>query len=787
MNFIKFASLKTLFFVSFFIYSPLFAGGFDNAILLKGTVLDKDSKEALIGATVYIEEFKTGTATDINGVFHIKLSSGTYNLTISYIGYKSNTEQITIDQSKSQTFYLEKETQQIEDVVVMGERSDINITRMDMSVEKMKIKTIRQIPALMGEVDIIKAIQLLPGVQSTSEGSSGFSVRGGNMDQNLILLDDAPVYNASHFLGFFSVFNNDAIKEIELYKGDMPVAYGGRLSSLLDIKVSEGNTEKWEGSAGIGPISTRFSADGPIINDKTSLFVAGRLFNAQFYLYALQNFEDDLKGVQLYFYDVNAKLTHRIDIKNTLTANFYNGRDAFNQEGFKFGFGNTAATVSWIHRYNENIASKFSLIHSKYDYNFSIKFDAATGMLWNSNISDYGFRLDNTILLDNENTIKFGFSSIYHNFYPGIIEPIGTDSTFSKYELAPNSAIEWGIYGSNVQEITDKLTLKYGMRFSVFQNVGSGTVYNYDANYEVIDSSTHKAGDVYNVYQGLEPRFGAVYQLNDISSIKASYSRTRQYIHMASNSTGGTAFDIWVASNPNIKPQVADQVAVGYFRNFWFNQLEASAELYYKKMNNNIDFKDHAEIILNRHIDGELRTGDAYSYGAEFQLKYNLEKLNGWISYTLSKSQRDIPLVNAGKVYNSPYDKPNDIAIVGSYQINDKWSVSANWVYASGTPMTIPSGFYEIENVMQIYYKEGDRNKVRMPDYHRLDIGITRKSRVKEGKRIKSEWNFSLYNAYGRKNPWAINFVRDEKTKEIKAEMTYLFTYVPSITYNITF
>lgn len=758
-----------------------------NSLVLSGQVFDQDTREILIGATIYVEEFKTGTATDINGNYQIRLPYGTYSLTISFIGYETQQVKVTMANAMKRNFYLKKSSQQIADVLVTDERSDINITRTEMGVEKMKIQTIRKIPALMGEVDIIKAIQLLPGVQSTSEGSSGFSVRGGNYDQNLILLDNAPIYNASHFVGFFSVFNNDAIKEISLYKGDIPVSHGGRLSSLLDIEVAEGNTEKWKGSAGLGTISTRFMANGPLGNDKTTLFLAGRFFNAQLYLLAMQNFEEDLKGVRLYFYDLNGKLSHKFNRRNTLTANFYKGSDVFNQKEFEFGFGNTAASLSWLHAYNENVVSRFSLIHSKYGYKNTFKFDATSGMIWDSDITDYGFRVDNTIILDAQNTIKFGASSLYHSFYPGKISPTGSESIFNAYKLAENSALEWGIYGSNEQKVGSKLTLRYGLRFSIFQNVGSGTIYSYDNDYQVTDTSNYQSGDVYNVYQGLEPRFGVVYQLNETSSLKASYSRTRQYIHMASNSAGGSQFDIWIASNPNIKPQTADQFAVGYFRNFWFNQLESSIELYYKKMQNTIDFKDHAQLFLNRQIDGELRIGSAYAYGAEFQVKYNFEKLNGWVSYTLSKSMRDIPEINNGEEYRSPYDKPHDISIIANYQLTPKWSLSANWVYATGAPMTLPSGFYESNGVVQAYYAEGTRNDSRMPDYHRLDLGVTYKNKPVKSKRLTHEWNFSVYNAYARKNPWTINPVRDEQTGEIKFEMIYLFSIVPSITYNVNF
>lgn len=750
--------------------------------IIKGEILDRETKEPLIGATVYVEEYKTGTATDLNGKFKVKLPEGKFTLTFSYIGYKSEQRNIQVSDDVELTILLGKETKEIEDVVVTAERSDENITRTEMSVEKMKIQTIRQIPALMGEVDVIKAIQLLPGVQAAAEGASGFSVRGGNIDQNLILLDESTVYNVSHLMGFFSVFNNDAVDEIKLYKGDIPAAYGGRLSSLLKVDVVEGDNEKWNGRGGLGTISSRLTLDGPITED-ISLLVAGRRSYADIFLPFAQN--EDIKDATLFFYDLNAKLRYKIDRQNTVVLSGYNGKDEFGNQGFEFGFGNTTGSVSWMHTYNENVVSKLSMVYSNYGYKTSASFDDAANMVWTSKIRDYGFRLDNTVLLDDENTVKFGFSSIYHKFFPGLIEPGGNESMFSTYELNQNSAVEWGVYGSNTQEVGENLTLKYGLRFSIFQNVGPGTVYEFDDKYEVADSAVYTKGDVYNVYQGLEPRLGIVYQLNDVSSVKASYSRTRQYIHLASNSAGGTPLDIWFASNPNVKPQVADQAAVGYFRNFWFNQIEASVETYYKKMNNTIDFKDHAQLFLNQYIDGEFRIGDSWSYGAEFLVKLKMDKLNGWVSYTLSKTIRDIPEVNRGNQYVAPYDKPHDVGIVLNYALNKRVTLSANWVYSTGTPMTIPSGSMVIDNVQIPTYT--DRNSYRMPDYHRLDLGVTLQSKNYDKKWWKGEWNFSVYNAYGRHNAWTINFREDEETGETYAEKTYLFSFVPSVTYNFKF
>ncbi len=754
---------------------------------LKGKVLDKNNNTALIGATIYVQELKTGTATDVNGNFVLELPKGKYSLKISYIGYKTTIEKIVIKNDISQIFYLEKESKTIDDVVVKAERTDENITSTTMSVEKMKIQEIRKMPALMGEVDIIKAIQMLPGVQATSEGASGFSVRGGNFDQNLILIDNAPIYNASHLMGFFSVFNNDAIKGLELFKGDIPAAYGGRLSSLLKVEVDEGNTDKIHARGGIGTISSRLTIEGPLFSDKTTFLVAGRRSYTEIYmpLFAKQN--PNLEGAGLYFYDLNAKFKHKLNNKNTITLNGYNGWDEFYQKSAEFGFGNTAATLEWKHAYSENVISNFSLIYSKYKYKTGVTISDDSKFDWNSKLQDISFRADNTVLLDDDNTIKFGFSSTYHKFNPGLIKATG-NPLFSEFELHQNSSLEWGIYGSNVQKVGDKLTLRYGLRFSIFQNIGPGTIYSFDDNHELIDTigTTYKRGDVFNVYQGLEPRLGIVYRLNEFSSVKASYSRTIQYIQLASKSSGGTPLDIWFTANNNIKPQIADQGAVGYFRNFWANQIEGSVELYYKNMQNTIDFRDHAQLLFNPYLDGEFRIGRSWSYGAEFMVRFNMEKLSGWVSYTLSKTQRNIPEVNNGNTYVATYDKPNDISIILNYMLNKRVTLSASWVYATGNPMTTPSGRFPIDNVVLSVYS--DRNAYRMPDYHRLDLGVTIKTKERGKRKWNGEWNFSLYNAYGRHNAWTIDFKADENNlNKTNAEMTYLFSFIPSITYNFKF
>jgi hypothetical protein len=750
---------------------------------VSGVVIEAGTKEPLIGATVYVAELKAGTATDLDGKFLLKLPEGKFTVTVTYIGYKSVTQSIMVKADMGITIVLEKDSKTIDDVVVMAKRNDENVTRNEMSVEKLKIQEINSIPALMGEVDVIKAIQLLPGVQPIAEGGSGFSVRGGNIDQNLILIDEAPVYNASHLMGFFSVFNNDAVDNIELYKGDLPAAYGGRLASLLKVEMAEGSPDGFGMKGGIGTISSRLTVSGPIGRNTTYL-LAGRRSYADIFLPFASN--EDVRDVTLYFWDLNGKIRHRINNRNVITISGYMGKDEFGPPEFQFGFGNKVTSIAWTHSYSENLVSKLTGFYSNYGYKTSTSASDASTFLWKSNVQDYGLKYDNTVLLDSENTIKFGVSSILHKFNPGIVTG-GAESLFGEFKLAENSALEWGFYGSNNQEIGEKLSIKYGLRFSVFQNVGPGTLYYYDNNYNMTDSTNYNRGDVYNVYQGLEPRLGIVYQLNKTSSVKASYSRTRQYVHLASNSTGGTPFDIWIPSNPNIKPQISDQYALGYFRNFWFDQVETSVELYYKNMQNTIDFKDHAQMLLNPYLDGEFRMGSSNSYGAEFFVKVNFEKLSGWVSYTLSKTKRYIPEVNNGVEYVAPYDRPNNFNIVLTYKLTPRLDASLNWVYATGTPMTIPSGKYEMENSQLVFYGKTDRNDYRMPDYHRLDLGMNYILNKNRSQRWQHELNLSIYNAYARHNAWTINFPRNKETGQTEAEMTYLFSIIPSITYNFKF
>jgi len=754
----------------------------EKKFTVSGSIKDESSGEDLIGAGVLVQGTRLGTVTNSYGLYSLSLPAGVYVLIYSYLGYKSKEIKIELSSDQKQNIILGGSVE-LSEVVVSAEGRNANVSKVEMSTEKLSVKTIKSIPALMGEVDVIKAVQLLPGVQSTSEGSSGFSVRGGSHDQNLILLDEATVYSASHLMGFFSVFNNDAIKEVTLYKGDIPATFGGRLSSLLDIRSKDGNSQNFTGTGGIGLISSRLTLEGPMGTDKASFLVSGRRTYADLFLKLSS--DKDLRKSSLYFYDMNAKINYRIDDNNRIYLAGYFGKDHFSTKFAGMNFGNKTATIRWNHVFSPKLFSNFSLIGSFYDYYMKLDLNAQMKQDWKSQMQDYGVKADFSYHPNPAHNIKFGYNLLYHNFIPGKGGGIGEDAIVSRFSFPRQYALESALYISNESSIGDKIKLKYGLRYSLFQNLANGEEIDFLEDYEVAYSKTYKKGKIYHHQGQFEPRLGAVYLLNDEHSVKASYSRTAQYIQLASNSAAGSPLDVWFQASQNIKTQLCDQFAAGYFRNFADNEYEASAEVYYKNMKNVVDFKDHAQLMGNEDLEQEVRFGKGYSYGLELMVRKNTGPLTGWISYTLSKSRRKVDDINDGRWYRSPYDKPHNISIVANYQLSAKWSVSANWVYATGTPVTYPTGRYQIENNYVPIYS--GRNEYRYPAYHRLDLSATMQL-SKPGKRLKHELNFSLYNAYGRKNPWTISFMEEKDIPNtMYAERVYLFTFIPSITWNFTF
>ena len=748
---------------------------------ISGQITDGASGEDLIGATVYVSELKTGTAANVYGFYSITLPLGNYHLVYSFIGSASRSITVDLDKDIKLDVQLAEDTKVLEEVVVTAERRDANVSKAEMSAVSMSMQSIKRIPVLMGETDVIKAIQLLPGVQATSEGSSGFSVRGGGYDQNLILLDEATVYNASHLMGFFSVFNNDAIKDVKLYKGDIPANYGGRLSSLLDIRSKDGNNQHFAATGGIGTIASRLTLEGPIGSDKATYIVSGRRTYADLFLKLSNN--EDVRNSTLYFYDMNAKLNYRINDKNRVFVAGYFGRDKFGTDLVGMGYGNQTFTLRWNHVFSPRLFSNFTAVGGFYDYQLNST-EGQTGFIWKSKMRDYGFKSDFSWFANPDNHVKFGYHLTYHWFSPEELR--GADNSIIKTSDAPKEyALEHALYASDEMTVGGRLTFKYGLRYVLFQNIGNGSEINFLNNYAVAETKTYRKGEIYNNQQRLEPRLGVTYRINSVQSVKASYSRTSQFIQLASNSAAGSPLDVWFQASQNVKPQLCDQFAAGYFRNFADDMYEASVEFYYKDMQDVVDFKDHAQLLLSPDLEQELRFGKGTSYGAELMLRKNRGRLTGWVSYTYSASRRKIDDVNEGKRYRSPFDKPNNISVVASYDLSRKWSFSANWVYATGTPVTYPTGRFLIEkNYVPVY---SGRNEYRYPDYHRLDLSATWKL-SKPGKRLKQELNFSLYNAYGRKNVWTIMFQQEDERPDVSyAEKIYLFTFVPSVTWNFSF
>ncbi len=753
---------------------------------ISGLVSDQTNGESLVGATIFIDELKTGTVTDVYGNYSISLPAGTYTLSVSYIGYSPEERKIELFQNMKWNIELQVRQHTLNVVEIKSERSDANIVRPEMSTFKMDIKTIQRIPALFGEVDVIKAIQMLPGVSSAGEGSSGFSVRGGSPDQNLILLDEATVYNASHLMGFFSVFNNDAIKDVKLYKGDIPASYGGRLASVLDIRMNEGNSKKFEINGGIGLIASRLTVEGPIKKDRCSFILSGRRTYADIFLPLSSN--KALQNNRLYFYDLNAKINYRIDDNNQIFLSGYFGRDVFKNGFAGMKWGNETGTFRWNHLFSKKLFSNFSLLYANYRYFLGTPAGESFSFEWTSFLRDLGLKADFSYYLNTNNSIKFGASVIYHMINPGHTRGVGDKSVATDVKVPDNFAVETAVYASNEQHLGRHFIAKYGLRLSMFQNVGTATLFHYNSSFVAIDSTVYKAGVLYHTYAGLEPRLGLLYEFNEKTSLKASYARTYQYLQLAQNSTVGNPLDIWFPASPNIKPQIADQIALGYFRNFRHNTIEMSVEVYYKCMQNVVDFVDFAQLSLNSKLEGQVRAGKGWSYGIEFLLRLNEEKFSGWISYTYSRSFRKIPYpeINNGNPYPAPYDKPNNISVVLNYNISKRWAVSANWIYATGAPVTFPTGRAEIGgNIIPIY---SDRNAYRYPDYHRLDLSATFYSKPKPGRKFNWDLNFSVYNVYNRHNTWSINFVQDNVNPNLtSAENVYLFGIIPSLTFNFHF
>lgn len=762
----------------------LFMTVFANAqkkYTLSGTVKDKKTGEQMIGAIIRVDELKgLGISCNEYGFYSLTLPEGNYTLKASMLGYADFVLKINLNKNLKQDLLLEDAAKTMDEVVVSADKKDKNITQAQMGVETIDIKEINKIPVLMGEKDVLKTMQLIPGIKSAGEGNAGFYVRGGGADQNLILLDEAPVYNASHLLGFFSTFNSDAIKDVAIYKGTMPAQYGGRLSSALDIKMNNGDDRKFHVKGGLGIIASKLAIEGPIVKNKGSFLITGRRTYADLFLKLAS--DATIKKSKLYFYDLNLKANYNINDKNRIYLSGYFGRDVLGvNKIFGLDWGNTTGTLRWNHIVNAKLFSNTSFIYSNYSYKLGFNFGTGDFAI-TSKIQDYNLKQEFQYFPNPRNKIRFGLNAIYHTIVPGQVS--SSDASFSIPKLQNRYASDNAIYVSNEWKAGEKLNINYGLRFTSFTALGNGEFYTYDKEGTVTDTKIYKDGEIVKTYFNLEPRISASYVLNEKSSIKAAYARNTQNLHLISNSTSSSPTDLWIPSSKNTKTEIADQVSLGYFRNFKENKYELSTEVYYKGMQNQIDYKNGANTTANDKIEGELIYGIGRAYGLELFFKKKFGKFNGWIGYTLSKSEKKIDGINDNKWYNAKQDKTHDISIVGIYDFAKKWTVSATWVYSTGNAVTFPTGKYTIDE--QTTFSYSDRNGARMPAYHRLDIGVT--WQVKKTEKFESSWNFSVYNAYNRANAYSITFREDPNdASKTQAVQTTLFKIIPAVTYNFKF
>ena len=780
-----------LFFCTFFVYSQ-------QRFTLSGTVSEASSNETMIGVTIAIPELKTGVTTNEYGFYSITLPAGQYQLQISYLGFKDQSRNLDLRENSKLNFLMFEEAEELQEVIVTDNSEMLDIRKPQMSVNALSVGTIKKIPVILGEADIIKSILLLPGITNAGEGASGFNVRGGAVDQNLILLDEATIFNSSHLFGFFSVFNPDAIKDIKLYKGGIPARYGGRLSSVLDIFQKEGNSKELKISGGIGLVASRMLVEGPLKKDQAAFLIGGRASYAHLFL---PLFDVDNTA---YFYDLNTKLNYKLNETNSIFLSGYFGRDVFSiSDSFVNTYGNAVGNFRWNHLFSDKLFSNLSLIYSDYYYGLKLDF---VGFNWNSGIQNFNVKYDLKHYIKDKLQINYGLNNIYYQFNPGKIEPSNENSGILEEQLIEKYANEFAAYVDFEQEITPKLNLGYGLRFSNFNRLGQEELNVYTNDEPVVFNQTlqiyQKATPISVITPGrkeslvkfnnFEPRVSLSYLLNSESSLKASYTRLAQYLHLISNTSSPTPLDVWTPSGTFIEPQLLDQYALGYFLNIKDGDYSLETEVFYKDIQNRIDYIDGANLIANDAIEQVILNGEARAYGMEFLLRKNIGKFQGWMAYTLSKSEQRTPGrnssetgINSGQWYNTPYDKTHDLSIYGNYDLNKKWSFNTNFVFQTGQPTNYPIGQFEFQGLTVPYY--GLRNQERLPGYHRMDISASLTPKKNSFRKMQGEWVFSLYNLYNRRNAASISFNRNQDTNVNEAVRTSIFGIVPAITYNFKF
>jgi len=763
---------------------------------LKGQVFDNE-KQPVIGANVFIKELATGAVTDINGKYALEIPNGNYTVAISYVGFKNQEKNITVSDDVTINFNIDSDSQQLGEVIVMNNKA-VDVKATQMSVNKLSMQEIKKIPVAMGEPDPLKSILTLPGVTNAGEASSGFNVRGGAADQNLILLDGAPVYADSHMFGFFSIFNADVVSGLDLYKGGIPSKFGGRVSSVLDVTQQTGDFNEYKVNGGIGIISSRLLVQGPIQKDKSSFILSGRTSYAHLFLKLADNNNSAM------FYDLNAKLNYRFDANNTLAFSGYFGNDVFDiNDRFASTYGSTMGILSWKHKFSDQLNSNLSAFYSDYRFNLEIPIES---FKWESNISSYGLKYNWNYQPSEKFKINYGIDGLYYNFNPGVVQPTKSDSQFNYTQLDKKYALETSAFVDFENQITEKLTFRYGLRYSTFFRLGSEEITTYENGqsvvynplYKIYEEGTptgtvsYKKGSAISTFNNFEPRAALSFAFNDNTSVKASYNRMAQYIHILSNTQSPLPMSIWTPSGPFTKPQLLDQYAMGYFKNFRDGDYSLETELFYKKVQNRIDYIDGADVLANNNIEQVILNGKARSYGLELLFRKNTGRFTGWVSYTLSRAEQktagrtaEEPGIANGDWYLSGYDKLHNLSIVGSYELNPKWSFNGNFTLQSGQPVTYPNGYYEIGGIHVPNYSL--RNENRLPLFHHLDLAATYTPKPDKKKGWQSYWVFSLYNVYNRKNAASMSFTTNEDTGANESRRLSIFGIVPGVSYNFKF
>ncbi len=768
-------------------------------VTLSGYIKDSTNGEVVASCNVSVEGSTNTAVSNSYGFYSISLSPGTYKVNFTAGGFQAVVLTIQITQNETRNIDMARAFDELKGATVIGKRKDNQLEKVDMSTNNLRIAEIKRVPAFLGEVDVVKSVQLLPGVSTVGEGATGFNVRGGSIDQNLILLDEAPVFNSSHLFGFFSVFNPDAVKDVKLIKGGMPSMYGGRLSSTLDVRMKDGNTKKFEVNGGIGVIFSRLSVEGPIarknakMKNKSSFIVAARRSYIDVLAKPFLKNNANLKDAVFYFYDLTAKVNYVINNNNKIFLSGYLGRDAFGAPGAKFDWGNQTATFRWNHLFSKRLFTNFTTYYSKYDYKLGFGSDDNT-FEWKSNIVNFSIKPDLTYYITPKNTLQFGLLSTYYIFSPGQALSIDEGSTV-EFGLPKKYAMENAVYIENEQKVDTRLSLRYGLRFSNFNYLGKGSALLLEKNNEAKRSlvtgriTYDKSFQLIKAYYIPEPRFSANYRFSKNTSLKLSYNRMAQYLHLISNTAASVPLDVWTPTTNNIKPQIADQVAAGYFRNFGpAQEFETSVEVFYKELQNQIDYIDGAELLLNSQLEADLLNGKGRAYGLELYAKKNAGKLTGWISYTLSKSERKVEGISRNQWYNNRFDRRHNMNITGSYELNKKWSISASFVLGSGTPTNLPNTKYSFQGIQGIPQNASDlRNNVTIKPFHRLDLSATYIRKKTE--KWESSWVFGVYNAYGRKNPFSY-YSRNNPDNNMQTQLirySVIGTVIPSVSWNFKF